>query len=195
MKKRLLAVGSLTILPAVLFAQTPAPAAASGPPVATAVTERALLNQYCVVCHNEKMKKAGQPSGLAITLDNLDVAHIEQNPQEWERVVHKVRAGMMPPAGMPRPKPADFEAAIVYLENELDKHAAVSLPPPGLHRLNRTEYKNAIRDLLAVDIDPGKYLPSDDSTRGFDNIAGALSFSPALLEGSTPPAGKISRRA
>src|SRR5580700_10773363 len=191
MKNRLLAVGSLAILPFVcLQAQSPAPTAA-----ATAVSERALLNQYCVVCHNEKMKKAGQPSGLAITLDSLDVAHVEQNPQEWERVVHKVRAGMMPPAGMPRPKPAAFEAAIGWLENELDKHAVANLPPPGLHRLNRTEYKNAVRDLLAVDIDPGKYLPSDDSTRGFDNIAGALSLSPALLEGYTSAAGKISRLA
>jgi mono/diheme cytochrome c family protein len=197
MKNRLLAVGSLAILPFVslqtqsLYGQSTAPAA----PVATAVTERALLNQYCVVCHNEKMKKAGQPSGLAITLDNIDVAHVEQDPQDWERVIHKVRAGMMPPAGLPRPKPAEFEAAIAYLENELDKHAVVNLPPPGLHRLNRTEYKNAIRDLLAVDIDPGKYLPSDDSTRGFDNIAGALSLSPALLEGYTSAAGKISRLA
>src|ERR1700690_4392944 len=188
MKNRLLAVGSLAILPVVLFAQASAPAP-------TAVTERALLNQYCVVFHNEKMKKAGQPSGMAITLDNLDVAHVEQNPQEWERVVHKVRAGMMPPAGMPRPKPAAFEAAIVYLENELDKHAVANLPPPGLHRLNRTEYKNAVRDVLALDIDPAKYLPSDDSTRGFDNVAGALSLSPALLEGYTSAAGKISRLA
>ena len=192
MKNRLLAVGCLATLPVVCSAQTTSTALA---PAATAVTERALLNQYCVVCHNEKMKKAGQPSGLAITLDNLDVAHVEQNPQEWERVVHKVRAGMMPPAGMPRPKPAAFEAAIVWLENELDKHAVANLPPPGLHRLNRTEYKNAIRDLLAVDIDPGKYLPSDDSTRGFDNIAGALTLSPALLEGYTSAAGKISRLA
>jgi len=141
------------------------------------------------------MKKAGQRSGLALTLDSLDVAHIEQDPQSWERVVHKVRAGMMPPAGMARPNPPVFEAAIEYLENELDKHAVANLPPPGLHRLNRTEYKNAIRDLLAVDIDPGKYLPSDDSTRGFDNIAGALSLSPALLEGYTSAAGKISRLA
>ena len=206
MKNRLLAVGCVALVPLVSLvfsrsalsqtAAPPAPSPAStAAPVATAVTERALLNQYCVVCHNEKVKKAGQPSGLAITLDSLDVAHIEQNPQDWERVVHKVRAGMMPPAGMPRPKPADFEAAIVYLENELDKHKVSTLPPPGLHRLNRTEYKNAIRDLLSVDIDPGKYLPSDDSTRGFDNIAGALSLSPALLEGYTAAAGKISRLA
>src|SRR5580698_9526402 len=107
MKNRLLAVGSLAILPVVLLAQTPPPAAAS----ATAVTERAFLNQYCVVCHNEKMKKAGQPSGLAITLDSLDTAHIEQDPENWERVVRKVRAGMMPPAGLPRPKPPVFESA------------------------------------------------------------------------------------
>ncbi len=194
MKNRLLAVGCLAALPLVCWSQTAASAITA--PAPTAVTERALLNQYCVVCHNEKMKKAGQPSGLAITLDNLDVAHVEQNPQEWERVVHKVRAGMMPPAGMPRPKPAAFEAAIVWLENELDKHAVASLPPPGLHRLNRTEYKNAIRDLLAVDIDPGKYLPSATvPPRGFDNIAGALTLSPALLEGYTSAAGKISRLA
>jgi len=205
MEKRLITAGCVVILPLISLICVESAGAQgqqarpANPPVATvaatATTERALLNQYCVVCHNEKAKKAGQPSGLAITLDNLDVAHVEQNPEEWERVVHKVRAGMMPPAGMPRPKPAAFEAAISYLETELDKHAAVNLPPPGLHRLNRTEYKNVIRDLLAVDIDPGKYLPSDDSTRGFDNIAGALTLSPALLEGYTSAAGKISRRA
>ena len=200
-----LSVVSLSLLS--LLDVKPAPAAQAQPsaaapaqlsaaaPAATAVTERALLNQYCVVCHNEKMKKAGQPSGLAITLDTLDVAHVEKDAENWERVVRMTRAGMMPPAGMPRPKPATFEAAIVYLENELDKHAVVNLPPPGLHRLNRTEYKNAIRDLLAVDIDPAKYLPSDDSTRGFDNIAGALTLSPALLEGYESAAGKISRLA
>ena len=80
-----------------------------------------------------------------------------------------------------------------WLEGELDKTATTHLPPPGLHRLNRTEYANVIHDLLALDIDPTKYLPSDDSTRGFDNIAGALSLSPALLEGYTTAAAKISR--
>src|SRR5258708_7188680 len=172
MNKKLLAVACVALLPLVsLVAQAPPPTPAAGiaapAPAATAITERALLNQYCVVCHNEKFKKTGQPSALALTLDNIDVAHVEQNPETWERVVHKVRAGMMPPSGMPRPNPAAFEAAIGWLENELDKHAVANLPPPGLHRLNRTEYKNAIRDLLAVDIDPGKFLPSDDSTRGF----------------------------
>ncbi len=206
MKKRLLAVSCMAILPIVTLvltqkagaqAQTAAAAAASAPasPAPTAVTEKAFVNQYCVVCHNQKAKTAGQPAALAITLDNLDVAHVEQSPEQWERVVRMLRSGMMPAAGMPRPKPAAFEADIAWLENELDKHSTTNLPPPGLHRLNRTEYKNAVRDVLALDIDPAKYLPSDDSTRGFDNVAGALSLSPALLEGYTSAAGKISRLA
>jgi hypothetical protein len=204
MKKTIFAAGCIAampliglVLPGKATAQqnrttAPATTATAGP---TAVTEKAFFNQYCVVCHNQKAKSTGQPSALAITLDNLDVAHVDQNPEAWERVVRKVRAGMMPPAGMPRPKPEVFEANIQWLENELDKHATNTLPPPGLHRLNRAEYKNAVRDVLALDIDPGKYLPSDDSTRGFDNIAGALSLSPALLEGYTSAAGKISRLA
>jgi hypothetical protein len=102
---------------------------------------------------------------------------------------------MMPPSGMPRPEPAQLEGMIVWLENELDKNRVNVLPPPGLHRLNRTEYANSIRDLLAVHVDPSKYLPSDDSTRGFDNVAAGLSLSPALLEGYTSAAGKISRLA
>jgi mono/diheme cytochrome c family protein len=198
MTKKILVTACMAITPvmSVLYGQTPSTPESSPKAAApTAITERALLNQYCVPCHNEKMKKGGAPSGNAITLDNLDVAHVEQNPESWERVVHKVRAGMMPPAGMPRPKPADFEAAISWLENELDHHAVANLPPPGIHRLNRTEYQNSIRDLLGLEIDPGKFLPSDDSTRGFDNIAGALSLSPALLEGYTAAAGKISRLA
>jgi hypothetical protein len=197
MKRRIPTAGSLVVLSLICcpFVWSQTPAAASASAAQTATSERALLNQYCVVCHNEKFKKAGQPSALAITLDNLDVAHLEADPQSWERVVRMLRSGMMPPAGMPRPKPTVYESVIQYLESELDKHAAVNLPPPGLHRLNRAEYKNSVRDLLALDIDPGKYLPSDDSTRGFDNIAGALSLSPALLEGYTSAAGKISRLA
>ena len=107
-----------------------------------------------------------------LTLDNLDVGHVEKDPEVWEKVVRKLRAGMMPPSGLPRPKAANYEAMISWLETELDRHAVTHLPPPGLHRLNRTEYGNVIRDLLALDVDPAKFLPSDDSTRGFDNIAG-----------------------
>jgi len=206
MKRRLVAACCAGALPLILLvfvgsagAQSKAPAqpaaASSQVPVQTAATERALLNQYCVVCHNEKARKSGQPSGLAITLDSLDTSNVEHDAENWERAVRMLRSGMMPPAGMPRPRPEVYESIVTYLESELDKHAAVNLPPPGLHRLNRTEYKNSIRDLLALDIDPAKYLPSDDSTRGFDNIAGALSLSPALLEGYTSAAGKISRLA
>jgi len=163
--------------------------------VASASEERALLNQYCVGCHNEKAKAGGGEAARKLTLDDLDITHVEKAPVEWETIVRKLRAGMMPPSGMPRPDRATYESMIAWLENELDRTAIQNLPPPGLHRLNRTEYANAIRDLIAFEIDPAKYLPSDDSTRGFDNIAGALSLSPALLEGYTTAASKISRLA
>ena len=157
-------------------------------PAPTAVPpQRALLNQYCVVCHNDRLKTAG------LMLDKLDPLHVEESPAKWEMVVRKLRAGMMPPSGMPRPDMAKREEFVEFLENELDHASTPILPPPGLHRLNRTEYANVIHDLLALDVDPSKYLPTDDSTRGFDNIAGALSLSPALLEGYTSAAAKISR--
>jgi len=195
MKIRHFAIACLMIAPAA-WAQNPTPAKASSAatvPVQTAVTERTLLNQYCVTCHSQKNKAAGMAPAMAITLDDIDTANVEKDAEKWERVVHKTRAGMMPPSGMPRPKADVYESMIEYLESELDKHAVEALPPPGLHRMNRTEYKNAIRDLLALDIDPSKYLPSDDSTRGFDNVAGALTISPALLDGYTSAAGKLSR--
>jgi len=197
MKIRLLAIASLAFAPLVSvgWAQTAGSGTPTTAPPVTAATERAFLNQYCVVCHSEKMKKTGFAAALAVTLDDVDTANIEHDAETWEKVVHMTRAGMMPPSGMPRPTPAKFESMISYLENQLDKHAVTNLPPPGLHRLNRAEYKNSIRDLLAVDVDPSKYLPSDDSTRGFDNVAAALSLSPALLEGYTSAAGKISRLA
>jgi uncharacterized protein DUF1592/uncharacterized protein DUF1588/uncharacterized protein DUF1587/uncharacterized protein DUF1585/uncharacterized protein DUF1595 len=163
--------------------------AAQGQTVPSATAERALLDQYCVVCHNQRLKTAD------LMLDQMDLAQVDKNADKWEKVVRKIRAGMMPPPGMRRPDPSTYEAMTAWLENELDRHPAANLPPPGLHRLNRTEYANAIRDLLAVEVDPAKFLPSDDSTRGFDNIAGALSLSPALLEGYTSAAGKISRLA
>src|SRR5579864_3700889 len=160
------------------------PANPSGPPAATA---RAIIDQYCVPCHNQRLKTAG------LMLDKLDPTEVRKDAEVWEKVVRKLRAGMMPPSGLPRPTPAIYEALITSIENELDRDTVTRLPPPGLHRLNRTEYGNAIRDLLALEIDPAKFLPSDDSTRGFDNIAGALSLSPALLEGFTSTAAKISR--
>jgi cytochrome c551/c552 len=153
--------------------------------------DRALLNQYCVGCHNEKLKTAG------LMLDKLDLAHPGQEPETWEKVVRKLRAGMMPPAGMPRPNRATLDSWTAKLETELD-HAAAAKPNPGstgLHRLNRTEYTNAIRDLLALDVDEATVLPADDSSEGFDNIADALAVSPALIERYVAAAGKISRLA
>ena len=201
MKMRFLAVACLAIVPlvSVVWSQTPATGSITAAPASACRASHdgsdgtRGANQYCVTCHNEKLKKTGFRAAQVLTLDTIDTANVEQNAETWEKVVHKTRAGMMPPSGLPRPDPAKFEAMISYLETELDKHAVANIPPPGLHRLNRTEYKNAIRDLLDVDIDPAKYLPTDDSSRGFDNVAAALSISPALLEGYTAAAGKISR--
>ncbi len=109
--------------------------------------------------------------------------------------MRKLGAGMMPPAGSRRPDKATYNAFIERIESELDRTAAPYMPPPGLHRLNRAEYANAVRDLIALDIDPAQYLPSDDSTFGFDNIAGALGVSSTLVEAYVAAAGKISRLA
>ena len=172
--------------------QPPAPKtkSATSPSAAPDVaTERTLVDQYCVVCHNAKLKTAN------LLLDQLDLAHLWDHAAIGEKVVRKLRAGMMPPTGMRRPDPATLESLIRWMEHELDRDAATHLPPPGLHRLNRTEYANAIRDLLALEVDATKFLPPDDSTHGFDNIAGTLTMSPALMEAYLSAAGKISRLA
>jgi hypothetical protein len=160
--------------------QTPAPGFA---------TQRAILDQYCVGCHNAKLRTAN------LLLDQLDLAHLGDHAEVGEKIVRKLRAGMMPPSGLPRPDPATTSALIARMENELDRSAVTYLPAPGLHRLNRTEYTNAIRDVLALEVDATKFLPPDDSTHGFDNIAGALTLSPALMEAYLSAAGKISRLA
>jgi hypothetical protein len=171
---------------AVLAAQ-PAP-----PPVSP---QRALLNQYCVGCHNQRAKTAGQEAARKLTLDDLDVAKVSEHAEAWEMVVRKMRAGMMPPASARRPDKATYNGFITWLETELDRGAQPYMPPPGLHRLNRTEYANVVRDLLDLEIDPAQYLPSDDSTHGFDNIAGALGISSTLVEAYVSAAAKISRLA
>jgi hypothetical protein len=134
-------------------------------------------------------------SSRKLTLDKLDLADVSKDAGAWETVVRKLRAGMMPPPNLRRPDAATFESMISWLENELDRKSVPYMPPPGLHRLNRTEYANVIRDLLHLDIDPAKYLPSDDSTYGFDNIAGALGISSTLVEAYVSAAQKISRLA
>ena len=171
-----------------------AAAAATPQPVKTAAEERAMLDRYCVSCHSERAK-ASMDSARKLQLDTLDPANVLKDGAKWELVVRKLRAGMMPPAGVRRPDPPIYDSMISYLEGELDKNTAVNMPPPGLHRLNRTEYANMVRDMLALEIDPAQYLPSDDSTSGFDNIAGALGLSSTLVEAYVTAAQKISRLA
>jgi hypothetical protein len=141
-------------------------------------TPRAVTDQYCVMCHNEKAKTGG------IALDKLDFSNIGGNAAVLERVLRKVRTGEMPPPKLPRPAPAVSASFTKALEDGLDRAGAANPNPgrPAIHRLNRAEYSNAIRDLLGVDIQPGARLPVDDSGYGFDNIGDVLSVSPALLE-------------
>ncbi len=199
MKKGVLAVGFAALVSAwsAVSGQSPAapqtPATATLPAAAAPVSaDRAVVNQYCIGCHNQRLKTE---AARKLPLDQLDVDHVRDNPEAWERVVRKLRAGMMPPANARRPDPATYARFITHLETELDSGVAPFTPPPGLHRLNRTEYANVVRDLLDLEIDPAKYLPSDDSTHGFDNIAGALGISSTLVEAYVGAAGKISRLA
>jgi len=155
----------------------------------SAQTQRALLDQYCVTCHSDKLKTAN------LSLEKLDLAKAGDQPELWEKVIRKLRAGVMPPPGMRRPPTAEYEGLRDWLETEMDRKAATN-PNPGsvvLHRLNRTEYANVIRDLLDIEIDPAAYLPSDDAARGFDNVAGSLTISPTLLEAYTTAAARIAR--
>jgi len=150
------------------------------------------LNQYCMTCHNEKLRAGG----LALTAS--DLSNIPARAEIWEKVIRKLRTRTMPPPGVPRPDQAGYDSLASYLENEIDT-AAVAHPNPGrteaVHRLNRTEYQNAIRDLLALDIDATALLPADDQSYGFDNIAGILKMSPTLLERYMGAAREISRLA
>jgi hypothetical protein len=159
---------------------------------APAVDPRALLDKYCVGCHNSRASTTATASG--VVLDTADVTRPADDPAMWEKVIRKLRAGAMPPAGLPRPDPATSAAMVAHLESVLDR-AAAEHPNPGRqspHRLNRAEYANAIRDLLALDVDAAALLPPDDSADGFDNNADVLNASPALLERYLAAAGTIS---
>jgi mono/diheme cytochrome c family protein len=154
-------------------------------------TPRAALDQYCVACHNQTTKTAG------LELDALDLARVGDNAAVWETVARKIRTGAMPPAGMPRPDKAAAAGVVSWLEAELDR-AALENPDPGrptLHRLNRAEYRNAIRDLLTLEIDAASLLPADNAAHGFDNNADALSLSAALTERYLEAGAKISQMA
>jgi hypothetical protein len=160
-------------------------------PARPAAADAALLKQYCVTCHNERMK-AGE-----LVLETLDPAAVGPHAETWEKVVKKIRTGMMPPAGAPRPDRGTLDALAASLESSLDRAAPATagLNAPSLHRLNRTEYQNAIRDLLDLEADVSALLPGDGSTDGFDNLAQGLSVSPTLIQGYVSAAMKISRLA
>src|SRR5262249_43064885 len=129
--------------------------------------DRTMLDKYCATCHSARLKTAG------LVLEQMDVAHIGENAEGWEKIVSKLRSKEMPPAGSPRPDAAAYQSAITSLEAALDRSAAANVNPGRVqvHRLNRTEYTNAIRDLLAMDIDPEQMLGPDETGYGFDNIA------------------------
>jgi hypothetical protein len=149
---------------------------------------RAVLNQYCITCHNQRAKTAG------LALDTLDLAAIGRDAETWEKVVLKLRSGMMPPQGAARPDDATRRGLVSWLTTELDRAAAAN-PNPGrplLPRLNRTQYANVIRDLLALEVDPAMLLPPDDAAYGFDNIGDVLGVSPVLLERYMDAAGRVS---
>jgi hypothetical protein len=156
-----------------------------------ASAERATLDRYCVTCHNARTKTAG------LTLDRLNIDDVGADAAVWERVVAKLQSGAMPPVGLPRPDKASITSVIATVDGKLD-HFSATHPDPGkplVHRLNRAEYANAIRDLLAVDVDVQSLLPPDDSAFGFDNMAEILTVSPGLLERYLTAAEKISRAA
>ena len=143
-----------------------------------AMDARPVLTQYCFTCHNDRLKTGG------LSLEALDLAKIGDSPDVWEKVVRRLRTGAMPPPSARRPDQATYDRLTGWLEKELDSHAAAHPNPgrPAVHRLNRAEYANAIRDLLDLDVNVASLLPPDDSAFGFDNVADVLGVSPVLLE-------------
>ncbi len=151
-----------------------------------------LLDRYCVACHNDRLETGG------LSLESMDLANVAGDAAVWEKVVAKLRAGAMPPQPRPRPEPAVYDGFRAWLETELDRAAAADLRPgrtEALHRLSRAEYRNVVRDLLDLDVDVSDLLPADDTSYGFDNIAGVLGVSPTLMERYLAAARKISRLA
>jgi mono/diheme cytochrome c family protein len=162
---------------------------ASAPAGQEASAQQALVQQYCIACHNESAKQGG------LSLEKESIATAADHPEVWEKVVRKLRAGVMPPPGVRRPPLAEYEGLRNWLEAEIDRKAERNPGAIVLHRLNRTEYANAIRDLLDLEVDASTLLPPDDSARGFDNIAGSLTISSTLLEAYVSAATRVSRMA
>ena len=192
-----LRLGALVLLASAanVAAQLPAPGARGASHTATAelpaVPTRALFDQYCVACHNDRLRQGD------LSLADVDPTHPAAHATTLEKVIRKLRAGQMPPAHRPRPDQATLAAFIAGLEHEIDRAAAADPNPgrPVLHRLNRTEYANAIRDLLGLNVKVESLLPPDDMSQGYDNMSDVLSVSPTLLEAYISAAGKISRLA
>jgi len=172
-----------------IASQAPVPMPSHDQP---ALQPKAFVDGYCATCHNQRLKTGG------LALDTLDVNDVGAHAAEWEKVVVKLRAGLMPPSGVRRPSQTVIDEFTSSLEAALDRAAAAN-PNPGrtepLHRLNRAEYQNAVRDLLGIEVDASNWLPTDEISYGFDNIAGVLKLSPLLAERYLNAAQKISRLA
>jgi mono/diheme cytochrome c family protein len=181
---------SCVILAAAALASMPL-ANAQTPAAPQSAESQKLVKQYCIGCHNNKLKSA------SLSLESLDLSKVSDDAGLWEKVLRKVEAKQMPPMGMPRPDASAQKAFTGYLETELDRAAAAHPNPgrPTIHRLNRNEYSNAVRDLLALDIKPGSTLPLDDTGYGFDNIGDVLSLSPILIERYMTEARIVARMA
>jgi hypothetical protein len=187
------AAASAAFLCAVVYSGTARVGAAQGPVAvpSAAAPQRALIDSYCLGCHNQRAKVGG------LALDTMDLSDVSKNPDVWEKAIRKLRGGLMPPPGTRRPDAAAVETFITSLEHALDQ-AAIAQPNPGrvaLHRLNRSEYANAIEDLLALRIDPNALLPKDDEADGFDNVASVLTVSPSFLDQYISAARVVSSRA
>jgi hypothetical protein len=176
--------------PGAAVAQTPA-TRVDTLPASRPADYRPVLDRYCVTCHNDRLKTAS----LVLSSSQADLEHVAEGAEVWEKVLQKLKTQSMPPPGSPRPDAASYRAFGDTLEQALDQ-AAAARPDPGrptLHRLNRAEYANAIRDLVALEIDTRALLPADDMSFGFDNNADRLSVSPGLLERYMAAARRISR--
>jgi hypothetical protein len=166
-------------------------AAQSSETFATVASQQAFVSRTCTACHNDKLRSGN------FSWPGVDLAHPDRSAQSLEKAIRMLHAGMMPPPGIPRPEAISMKAFVASLETAIDHAAAIhpNAGAPALHRLNRIEYRNSIRDLLGIDVDVASLLPADDMSHGFDNMADALNVSPALMEGYIRAASKISREA
>ena len=155
------------------------------------VQPQPVLDKYCVTCHNERLRTGG------LAIDSSGVERVGDAPETWEKVARKLRTREMPPPGAPRPDDATYRSVVASLESALDRSAEAA-PNPGrvpVHRLNRAEYTNAVRDLLALEVDGRSLIADEPDSHGFDNVASVLTVSPALLESYLSAASTVSRLA